>query len=189
MRPLRQLLHYHEQMLSFHTHLTATHSYSANPWGWPLLLRPTSFFYESEPTCGTDNCSQEVIPLGNPIIWWLGALAMVMLAYFAVRRFHSAAAAIVAAAAAGWVPWLFFPSRTMFHFYSVVYIPYTVMALALLAVFVSSRASLHRDEWNWPLVGFLCAVSVLTMFFYPILTGMSLTYDQWQLRMWLPSWI
>ena len=114
--PLRALLHYQAEMLSFHINLHAENNYRANPWGWPLMLRPTSFFYESAATCGTDSCSQEVIPLGNPAIWWFGVVALGILIYFAIRRAHSAALPIVAAFAAGWVPWLFFPERTTFNF-------------------------------------------------------------------------
>ena len=62
---LAALLHYHHDMYEFHTHLTTPHNYKANPLGWPLMLRPTSFFYETAPTCGGTSCSQEVIPLVN----------------------------------------------------------------------------------------------------------------------------
>lgn len=187
--PLRRLAHYHSEMLSFHTHLTAAHSYRANPWGWPLMIRPTSFYYETPDTCGAESCSQEVIPLGNPLIWWVGAFAVLVLVFMAIRRFHSAALPIVAAFAAGWVPWLFFAHRTTFTFYSVVYVPYTVMALALVAYLVTSRSRVGSDEWNWSLIAAVAVVAVVTMFFYPVLTGITLPYDQWRLRMWLPSWI
>ena len=36
-------LDYHRQIFIFHTNLNATHPSMANPWGWLLQLRPTSF--------------------------------------------------------------------------------------------------------------------------------------------------
>ena len=187
---LVSLFHYHKDMLSFHTNLSTPHSYSANPWTWPLMIRPTSFYYETDPTCGVDSCSQEVIPLGNPLIWWAGAIALALIIYFAVARRHSAALPIAVAFAAGWVPWLFFPNRTVFSFYSVVFIPYTVMALALVLYLVNSRIkSIRPIEYRWPALTFLVVTAILTAFFYPILTGHSLPYDMWHLRMWLPTWV
>lgn len=187
---LVSLLHYHKDMLSFHTNLVTPHSYASNPWSWPLMIRPTSFFYETDPTCGTDKCSQEVIPLGNPLIWWAGAIALAVIIYFAVTRRHSAALPIAVAFAAGWVPWLFFSARTTFSFYSVVYIPYTVMALALALYFVNKNVISSKPiPLRWPTLTFLLVTAALTAFFYPILTGHSISYEMWQLRMWLPTWI
>jgi len=176
--------------LSFHTNLVTPHSYASNPWSWPLMIRPTSFYYETDPTCGAESCSQEVIPLGNPLIWWGGAIALAVILYFAVARRHSAALPIAVAFAAGWVPWLFFSGRTTFSFYSVVYIPYTVMALALALYFVNKNMTNRKPiPLRWPALTFLLVAAVLTAFFYPILTGHSISYEMWQLRMWLPTWV
>jgi hypothetical protein len=128
--------------------------------------------------------------LGNPLIWWAGAIALGLIIYFAVARRHSAALPIAIAFAAGWVPWLFFPNRTVFSFYSVVFIPYTVMALALVLYLANSRVKSAKEiEKRWPALTFVILAAILTAFFYPILTGHSLTYDMWHLRMWLPTWV
>ena len=187
-QPLAALLHYHQDMYTFHTHLTSEHSYKANPLTWPFMIRPTSFFYETASTCGTDNCSQEVIPLGNPHIWWGGVIALGFMAWLIARRRHPAALPILVGFLAGWAPWLIYIQRTTFTFYSVVFIPFTVMACALALHLVTHRKQ-NDDTWNWPMVAVIGAVAILTGFFYPILVGQSLTYDMWQLRMWLPSWV
>jgi dolichyl-phosphate-mannose--protein O-mannosyl transferase len=187
---LMSLLHYHQDMLSFHTNLVTPHSYASNPWTWPLMIRPTSFYYETDPTCGADKCSQEVIPLGNPLIWWAGATALGVIVYFAVARRHSAALPIAVAFAAGWVPWLFFSERTTFSFYSVVFIPYTVMALALTLYLANQNLQSDKPiAWRWPTLSFVIVCAILTAFFYPILTGHSISYELWHFRMWLPTWV
>jgi dolichyl-phosphate-mannose-protein mannosyltransferase len=66
--PIRSLWHYHAEMLNFHTGLTEAHSYSANPWSWLILGRPTSFYYQSPNTCGSSSCAQEVVALGTPLL-------------------------------------------------------------------------------------------------------------------------
>jgi dolichyl-phosphate-mannose--protein O-mannosyl transferase len=187
---LLSLFHYHKEMLSFHTNLVTPHSYASNPWSWPLMIRPTSFHYETNPTCGADKCSQEVIPLGNPLIWWAGAIALAIIVYFAVARRHSAALPIAVAFSAGWVPWLFFSERTTFSFYSVAFVPYTVMALALTLYFANQNVKSDKPMYlRWPTLSFLIVAAVLTAFFYPILTGHSISYEMWHLRMWLPTWV
>lgn len=214
-KALRSLFHYHAEMLSFHTHLTTPHAYKANPWFWPLMYRPTSFYYDSSTPCGAPSCAQEVIPLGNPLIWWGGIIALILMLVLAVRRLNSAAAPIMVAFAAGWVPWLFFVKRTTFNFYSVAFVPYTVMALAIALYYLNSvilartTASLATEQVGqtgqvgnraqqlakrivtqyWPLILCLLAITILTWYFYPVLVGQSIPYDHWHAKMWLRSWI
>jgi len=211
---LRSLWHYHAEMLSFHTHLTTAHNYKANPWTWPLMIRPTSFYYGSDATCGAPTCSQEVVPLGNPLIWWGGVAALAFLGYLAVRRRNSAALPVLVAFAAGWIPWLFFPKRTTFSFYSVAFIPYTVMACAIALYYITAAVQRRSESsvtgqapqdfkgypvvvtaterWfltYWPIVIAVTAVALLTWYFYPLAVGQTLPYEQWHSKMWLKSWI
>ena len=191
LRALRGLWHYHADMLRFHTSLHAQHNYRANPLGWPLMIRPTSFFYETPDTCGAKSCSQEVIPLGNPIIWWLGAFALLWLVVMVINRRTFDGLPIVVGFAAGWVPWLYYYERTTFTFYGVVFLPFTAIALAKMTYALShgTARSRRRDTWTPAVVVLVAGVAALTTFFYPILTGIPLSYSQWHLRMWLPTWI
>ena len=112
---LRSLAHYHAEAYRFHTGLTTAHSYQANAWGWPVLARPTSFHYESEGLdCRADSCAQEVIALGNPVIWWAAVLALFhqVWRWAAVRDWR--AGAVLCGFLAGWAPWLLFQERTVF---------------------------------------------------------------------------
>ena len=201
---LRNLWHYHFEMWNFHTHLNVAHNYRANPWGWPILWRPTSFFYESKPTCGAPTCSQEVIALGNPFIWWLGFAAIFALVVFAIQRKHRAAAAIVVGFAAGWLPWLPFAYRTTFQFYSVVYLPFTIMALVLCIQLLDRQIGFFRitkqlkpivfkdetqDGWGIVAIASLVIVGVLAYWFWPLYVAESIPYNEWLSRMWFKRWI
>ena len=205
--PLRNLWHYHWEMWNFHTHLNVAHNYRANPWGWPLLLRPTSFFYESKPTCaGAPKvaCSQEVIALGNPLIWWAGFVAIFALIALAVRSKHRAALPIVVAFAAGWLPWLPFAYRTTFQFYSVVYLPFTIMALVLCLQIIDRKFGFFRitkefkpvifndetqDGWGLASIGTLFVVGALAFYFWPLYVAESIPYNDWFSLMWFKNWI
>ena len=195
---LRSLWHYHAEALNFHTHLVSPHSYQANPWAWPLQTRPTSFHYleaksyENGVTCGADRCAQEVLALGNPLIWWGGAIAMLHQAWRWVGRRDWRSGAVLAGFLAGWAPWLMFQERTVFEFYSIVFLPFVVMALAmsLSTVRGAATASKARQTTGTVLVTlFLVAVVAVSWFFYPIWAGIPLPYDSWHLRMWFPTWV
>lgn len=187
------LIHYHLEAWSFHVNLHSPHSYAANPWVWPLQGRPTSFFYESpKDVCGSDNCAQEVVALGNPIIWWAGVLALFHQLWRWAARRDWRAGAVLCAFAAGWVPWLFFQERTVFEFYAIVFEPFIVMALALTlgAILGPATASGNRRAYGAIAVGAVVTLAIAaTWFFDPIWIGTPIPYSQWQLRMWLPSWI
>lgn len=190
---LRSLAHYHSEAYNFHTGLTTEHSYQSNAWGWPVLARPTSFFYESEGLeCGADRCSQEVIALGNPIIWWAAVLALFhqVWRWAAVRDWR--AGAVLCGFVAGWAPWLLFQERTVFSFYSIVFLPFMLMALTLsLGSLLGSVHDTRERRANGAVavITFLLAAVIAAWWFYPIWTGQVITYEQWQMRMWFPTWV
>jgi len=190
---LRSLAHYHAEAYRFHTGLTTEHSYQANAWGWPVLARPTSFYYESEGlTCDATTCSQEVIALGNPVIWWAAVLALFhqIWRWAAVRDWR--AGAVLCGFVAGWAPWLLFQERTVFSFYSIVFLPFMIMALSLsLGAMLGSPTDTRERRGNGAIAvtTLLIAAVVASWWFYPIWTGQIIPYDQWQMRMWLPTWV
>lgn len=190
---LRSLAHYHAEAYRFHTGLTTTHSYQANAWGWPVLARPTSFYYESEGlSCNSSSCSQEVIALGNPVIWWAATLALLhqIWRWFAVRDWR--AGAVLCGFLAGWAPWLMYQERTVFSFYSIVFLPFMVMALTLSIGSVlggPADTTDRRGNGAITVVVFLLAALAASWWFYPIWTGQVIPNGQWQMRMWLPTWV
>ncbi|TAK68447.1 MAG: phospholipid carrier-dependent glycosyltransferase [Actinomycetota bacterium] len=193
---LRSLWHYHAEAWRFHTTLSSAHSYQSSAFSWPFQSRPTSFYYEGfdrgQGGCTDDKCSAEVLALGNPVIWWAGLLALLhqVWRWFAHRDWRSGA--IVLAVLAGWVPWLIFPDRTIFTFYAVVYVPFVVAALTMSLGSVLGRAdgTPRRRTWGALVAGIVVLAAVAAgWWFYPIWTGELLPYAQWNLRMWLPTWV
>ena len=190
---ISSFIHYHSQMLGFHTGLTDKHAYQANPWSWIIMGRPTSFFYETPKDCGADNCSQEVLALGTPILWWVGTIAIAVvigfwIKSFVYKRYEPPLNVIVSGITAGYLPWFFFQKRTTFSFYAIVFQPFLILAI-LYCVYV---ALLHFENKRntYVIVGFVgFAIFANFIYFLPLFTGDVITYDSWQARMWLPSWI
>jgi dolichyl-phosphate-mannose--protein O-mannosyl transferase len=188
---LSSFIKYHEQMLSFHTGLNEKHTYMAHPWTWLIQSRPTSFFYESPKTCGGPSCSQEVLAMGTPFLWWTGAIALFVVFGFWVksiikRRMEPASTIIVMGMVAGYLPWFAFGERTVFSFYAIIFQPFLILAIVYCARWFIS----HNHKWG-TIASSVFAVIVFFNFLYflPIFVGDVMTYDAWYSRMWLPSWI
>ena len=197
-------LDYHRQIFVFHTNLDATHPYMANPWGWLLQLRPTSFFYEGVPgDCGASRCIEAVNSLGNPILWWVGFVAFILVMVAAFGFLDWRAGLIFTGYMATWLPWLVYSNRTIFTFYTVVISPFMIMAVVYLLGLLMGAWRITKDR-NWTgrynLVPDLSQVSrgefitalviivfifVAAVFFFPIWTGMPMPEDHYGWRMWL----
>lgn len=197
--PLIALWKYHESMLGFHVGLTRGHPYASPAWEWPLLLRPTAVWVDSDPTgCGTDHCIGVISAIPNPLIWYAGVAAAIYLLYRLVRGWITRRpvgpelSIPLVGLAVTYVPWLMFPDRTIFQFYTVVMMPFLVIALAMtLRIIAGTREDpLHRRQSGERTVMiFLAFVVLVSAFFLPLWTGMSVPYEFWLLHNWLPGWV
>jgi dolichyl-phosphate-mannose--protein O-mannosyl transferase len=182
---------YHQQMLNFHTGLTEKHTYQANPWSWLIMGRPTSFYYKTPQECGADSCSQEVIALGTPLLWWLATIALLFVAgmwirAMAQRQVDPAKTIIIAGMAAGYLPWFFFQQRTVFTFYAIAFEPFLILSLVFGARMILTT---FRKNGEIILGTLFILLFINFVYFLPIYMGDVITYESWLNRMWFPSWI
>ena len=170
--PIISLIKYHREILNFHTNLTTDHSYEASPWNWLLLGRPTSFFYQSPKGCSVENCAQEILALGTPLIWWFGLIAIfITLGYFIYRR-DSIAGLVLLAFSSNYLPWLLFPERTTFYFYAISLLPFLILTICY-AIKVFLEDEFHRQKRGQILVSGLALVGLVFLYFLPIYLGIS----------------
>jgi len=193
---LRGLWHYHAEMRQFHLGLDTFHPYKSNPWGWLVLSRPVSFFYEGsargEAGCDVSQCSQAVSAIGTPVLWFgaLAALAVVLFRWAAMRDWR--AGAVLAGVAAGYLPWFLFQHRTIYSFYAVAFVPWLVLAVTLVLGMVlgTESASPRRRAVGAGVVGGYVVLAVINFaWLYPVLSAELISYTEWARRMLLPSWI
>ena len=188
---ISSFLHYQKEILNFHTHLTLNHGYQSNPWTWSLMLRPTSFFYQEGGSCGAPKCSQEILALGTPILWWAGTLALLVLIgmwisnLFTFKRDRTLNV-IVTGIVAGYLPWFFFQKRTVFSFYAIVFEPFMILAI----LYCAKRILAIPGRAPQIALGIFVALVAFNFFYFlPLFNGTPIPYDAWLARMWLPSWI
>ena len=191
--PFSSLIYYHKQMLDFHTSLVEKHAYQANPWGWLIMRRPTSFSYESPQGCGGKSCAQEVLALGTPVLWWSATIALVVLIGLWVWQFYNRnvdkkLTFILLGIIAGYLPWFFFQKRTVFSFYAIVFEPFLILALVYCAKLFIDRSK-NPANAQVIILGFVAVVFLNFIYFLPLYLGEVITYAQWHMRMWFTSWI
>jgi len=196
---LASLWHYHQSAYGFHTTINVTdnsHPYMANPWSWLVMGRPTSFHYQGQSEgltgCGVEACSEAVTSLGNPVVWWGGTIALVVVALAWLLRRDWRCGAILVPLAASYLPWFAFQQRTIFTFYAVAFAPFVVLALTYALGLVLGPVDAGPQRRLWGTVGagavVMAAVACL-LFFYPVWTAELITTAEWRLRMWWPSWV
>lgn len=196
---LASLWKYHTDMYAFHVGLSTSHPYQSSPWSWLVQGRPTSFFYEG-PTLGQDGCTVErcskaITALGNPVVWWCGALALlVLVGVWALRR-DWRAGAVLAGVAGTYLPWFQYPERTVYTFYTVVISPFVVLGLTMALGMVLGPDPAPGTTSARRRAGALAAGTVVVAavgaaaFFWPVWTAQVIPYSHWRWRMWFPSWI
>ena len=186
--PLISWIHYHREMLNFHTGLTTEHSYEASAWNWLILGRPTSFFYATPKNCGSDSCSQEVLAIGTPFLWWAGVISIfIAIGYFIYRRERSAGL-ILMFLLASYLPWLAFPERTTFYFYSIAFEPFLILVIIYVIAKALETPELQGERKKYVIAG-VGLIALCFAYFFPLFVGGVMTYEDWYSRMWFTSWI
>lgn len=166
---------YHQQMYHFHSTLQMQHPYQTSASTWLAMLRPTSFFFENSGGAVT-----AINPIGNPVIWFGGILALGFLFSWFVQNRDHISVLVFTGYIAGYLPWLIYANRTSFQFYSVTFEPWILLVITLMAY----RYKTHR------LVVISSTVAFgFFLYFLPLYLGLPIPLWFWQMHMWLPTWI
>nr|WP_206706050.1 phospholipid carrier-dependent glycosyltransferase [Microbacterium ginsengiterrae] len=196
--PFVALWNFHQAIYAFHIGLGSGHPYASPAWQWPLLIRPTAVWVGGDQSCGTDHCMSVISTVPNPLIWYGGVAAAVYLLYRFVRGLVERRpmpwtyGVPLVGLAVTYVPWLLYPERTIFQFYTVVMMPFLCLALVLGLRDMAGRRENplpRRQAGERTVAVFLIAVVLVSAFFYPVWTGMSVPYEFWLIHNWLPTWI
>jgi dolichyl-phosphate-mannose-protein mannosyltransferase len=173
----RGVFEHQRQMLEFHTTLAGDHPYESPPWSWIALKRPVAYYFSNE-----GGSYREILALGNPLVWWPAAAALIALA---VRWLRAGAAlsraepVILAGAIATYGPWLILSGARsqVFLWYLLPTVPFLCLALGAVAA------------WLWEarigqgvVVAFALVVLASFAFYLPVLTALPLSAEGWQAR-------
>ncbi|TAL41806.1 MAG: phospholipid carrier-dependent glycosyltransferase [Salinibacterium sp.] len=191
---LQSFWHFEVAVYTYNIGESRPHAYQANPLTWLFMIRPTSMWYEGTGAgdlgCAA-NCGASITGIANPFIWWAATAAVFYLVYRLIRQREWRVGLILMGVAAGYLPWLLYLNRTVFQFYTIAFEPYLILALTLVIGLVlgSARDPRWRRERSIRLVGvYLAAVTLVSIFYWPLWTGMQIDYWYLAAHWWLPTW-
>ncbi|GAB3620585.1 phospholipid carrier-dependent glycosyltransferase [Glutamicibacter endophyticus] len=192
---LRSLWHYHQSAYQFHTGLGSEHGWASAPWTWPFAGRPVLMYFEGYDQgvngCTVSRCTEVITDLPNPVMWLAATLSMFLLILWWAGARDWRAGAILSSVVAGFLPWLMYPERTMFFFYTLPLVPFMCLALTYMIGRFLPAPSEPRgtDHTRVLLVGIFVALVLLTSaFFWPIWSGEMIDDAYWKAHLWIPSW-
>jgi dolichyl-phosphate-mannose-protein mannosyltransferase len=198
---IRSLWYYHSKALQFHAGLTNSagnyHPWESKPWSWPMSLRPVLYAIDQQnvPGCGAQSCVKAEMLVGTPALWWLAVPVLIYATWRMLVRRDWRYAAVWVGYCAGWLPWFADIDRQMYFFYAATMAPFLVMAIALILgdiLYPRRRGgpqSAERRTLGLIVVSCYCAL-VATNFawLFPVLTGLPISQETWNMEIWLPSW-
>ncbi|WP_162196850.1 dolichyl-phosphate-mannose--protein mannosyltransferase [Mycobacterium lepromatosis] len=204
---VRSLWYYHAKTLQFHAGLTNSagnyHPWESKPWSWPMSLRPVLYAIDQQdvPGCGAQSCVKAEMLVGTPAMWWLAVPVLVYATWRTAIRRDWRYAAVLVGYCAGWLPWFADIDRQMYLFYAATMAPFLVMGIALILgdiLYSPGRdssprdPSTHNDERHTlRLIAVSCYVALVVTNFvwlFPVLTGLPISHQIWNMEIWLPSW-
>jgi dolichyl-phosphate-mannose-protein mannosyltransferase len=129
----------HRQAVYFSLHLKATHTYASVAPSWIIDYRPVWYYFE-----GTKKYFG-VIAIGNPFLWWMATLTLMVGLALALMRRTYALLPVVAIILVLYLPW-FAATRTSFLYYMTPVAPFMAILVAgALSLF--ARGVVPRRGW------------------------------------------
>ncbi|MCL6554467.1 MAG: hypothetical protein K6W08_15310, partial [Firmicutes bacterium] len=175
---LRDLLALQGSMFRFHAGLTQGHPYQSAWWSWPLLIRP--IWYEYRETA--PHLYRGVVALGNPVLWWAGLAALVVVAVGAVRTRALPETFLLAGFLLSYLQYAAV-RRVLFLYHYLPALPLLFIALAAVL------ERLRRQVGPGPALALGLLAAAWLVVFYPVLTAVPMPDARILRMMWFGSWI
>ena len=121
--------------------------------------------------------------MGNPVIWWMGLPFLTVTALKAIKHQDKTSLYIVWLFLFQWIPYAFI-SRCLFIYHFYMNVP----------VIILSITEFLKDSWDskWGkafTLAYLLLVVLLFVLFYPVISGMRISYEYKEALRWFGSWL
>ena len=159
---------------------TQPHPYTSSWWGWPLILRPIWFYFAHQK--GTVN---GILCIGNPAVFWMIPVMTAYLFWYWVRHGCLAAVGLILFGfLSQWTIYALCPRTTFFHYFYLS-MPFVAMGLAWICAQLWQKGTMGKTLVS------LYMILVLGMFiyWYPLLTGLTISDEYYRNHIWFSSWI
>lgn len=166
-------------MYKYHSTLTEGHDFSSNWYTWPLMIKPVWYYVGYF----GGNIKATIVGIGNPAIWWFGALAAIFTLIISIIKRKKENLFTLIFILCTWLPYLFIDrAMFMYHFYPTL--PFIMLAIVSLV-----KAITNKIKNNSFYIFYVAVVILMFILFYPIISGMITNSEYINSLKWLSSWI
>ncbi len=183
---LMDLIWVQKKMYDLQLRVVNSHPYMSTFKDWPLLFRPIWYAFDKEP----GGVVRGVLLLGNPWIMVLGVWALLDNLWAWFRDRSRIAFLILSFYAAFTLCWIVIPRKVSFYYY---YYP-----AGMILSFALAYTFFRNSDWGMGLINrrypaikwiFLAVAFGFFVYFFPILSAMKITDEEYRKWMWFRSWI
>jgi dolichyl-phosphate-mannose--protein O-mannosyl transferase len=191
LNPTRNFWELHQASWRFHQQLgngTSVHPYCSTWYSWVLMIRPVAYWYEK-----SGNLIYDVHGMGNPVLWWLAAIAILLLVGKVVQQIQAGTTEnakfwiplyLLLNYGANWLPWMMV-NRCAFLYY---YMGAAIFGFLAIAYWVDRWLSSDSHWWRAIAVQIIFLNLAAFTYWLPLYLGLPLSSDEFHRRMWFPSW-
>ncbi len=209
---LMEVVQLQATMYHYHADMKATHNYASAWYTWPLMVRPTWYYFHD----WKNGTVSGIDAIGNPAIWWLYLPIMTLLLYLFIGKRDLRAGFLAAFGIGMWLVWGVEPRKLVFMHYMFDAIPFLAIGIAsvvdrllqmarpdslpptagpLVRFFVGPEGGQEPvAEWQTAAngykvgLGYLVVVAAAFAFFYPILAAIPITWRYYSSHIWFHTW-
>ena len=135
-------------MIEVMTGTSASHPYSSLWWEWPAMARPIWYLFHVEggeaATWGAQNPAQAIVALANPLVFYAGEAAILLMTWRWIARREGDAMIVAIAFFSQYLPWAVNPKGLEFFYYYFPSLLCAGPALALMFFRGGGRAAPSR---------------------------------------------
>ena len=180
---LKELLPLQKAIWRYHADLRATHPYFSRWYTWPLLYRPTWYYFKQ-----TGDTIRGIVALGNPALWWASVPVTVWALVTGAKEKNPRRLFSGLGFCALYLPWGVAPRTLNYSHYLFEAIPYACLSLGELLD--------RRWDMKWARL-YVAVVVLLFFFFLPFLVALPIP-ARWYFHdlgggvrpwTWFPKWV
>lgn len=143
---------------------------------WILDVRPVYFSYEEY-----SSKAGYIYALGNPIIFWIGIIAVSYLAGKFLEEKRWEYALVLLGYFIFWLPWIFSP-RILFLYHYLPSLTFLSIALGV------ALKDIYEGKLKYLAIALVIIFAISFFYFYPITTGFPIDPKSIDNYMWLKTW-
>jgi dolichyl-phosphate-mannose--protein O-mannosyl transferase len=200
-----RVLTWQRDMWNYHAQLQATHPYSSPWWSWPIMLRPTWYYFhdwKDAPPTGISG----VWAIGNAFIWWSTVPALGYAAFLAWRDKLKSLGMLALMGFGLWVMWGVQPRPLLYMHYMFETIPFLCIALAYIFYqmwygesvdpqpvaegAVATPPLLTQRQMRMIVTVHVALIVAWFIFYYPLLAAWPIPWPYYNWHIWFSrAWI